>query len=417
MTKYFQKEYLLVLVILILSILIRSIHYEEYVNFSSDQASFAMESYEIWQNKEFRLIGPSISYKTLGRELFQGSITYYFQLLFLLPAQFEPIIASYLFMVFASGMIIPLYFGAKKLINMQAAIVMVSIYAFVPYYIDYTRFLWNPTFQLALTPLIILLMGYHHEKKSSPFLFLIGLLSGMLLLFHYQFIVILIGMLIYYSVFYKEKFLNLILLSFGIIVGFSPMIVFELRNQFYNTQTFMLYLANFSSVAGNNPIGGMSPHYFLSIMIFMALIVLKFIQKNLTTKVGVLFAFIVACAACATYIPRPTSAFGMANNWNILYEKKAAQIIKNTHPSEFNVINLGYDTVAVVQKYLLKTGGVDFDSDNYSTNQYLYVITRDIDYMNDPAYEINTFKPSEIVDEWQLNSTYKLILLKRVSMN
>ncbi len=410
---HFVKEIFLLLLVLLIGVGLRSIYFPENLNFSSDQAAFATESYEIWQNKEIRLIGPSISFKTLGREVFQGSLTYYFQLLFLGPAAFEPVKASYLFMLFAMIMVVPLFYGTKKLLGTHAAFMLASTYSFVPLYIDYTRFLWNPNFQLSLLPILILLMGLYHESRRTVYLVSLFLWSGVLLLFHYQFVIIIIGLGVYYFFVKKVGFRNVLISSIGIILGFSPLILFELRNQFYNTQTMLLYLSNLHTMFGNGVSSSINAYYFLSIIIMASLLPLALVRKYLRSSHILLYVALLLLISLTTYIKEPEHAFGMAQDWNISYEKEVSEIISSEDLSNYNIVNLGYDTVAVVQKYLILVGGRAGLSEDYYTNDYLFVITKKIDYMNDPAYEINTFKPSKILKQWEINKTYSLILLQR----
>ena len=116
------------------------------------------------------------------------------------------------------------------------------------------------------------------------------------------------------------------------------------------------------------------------------------------------------------YSVKPSHAFGMAHDWNYLMEKKAYEIIKSQNVSNFNVVNLGYDTVAAVQKYFLIRDGVKGNWEDYYHNKYLFLITNKQDYMKNPAYEVNSFQPSRVVKTWKLNATYTLILLQRIEV-
>ena len=242
--KKIKKEKVYIFLIILLGLIIRSLNFSYFLNFSTDQALFATKSLEIWKNKEITLVGPPISYSYFGRNLFQGSITYYFQLLFLLPAKFDPIISSYLFMIFSVFMGIPLYYGVKILISKKSALLILILYNFLPFYIDYSRFLWNPNFQFSLTPLLILFMGFFKKENKSFLLFTVGFLAGLLSLFHYQYLIIIFGLGIYYFFIKKNSLRNLFMFLVGIIGGFLPMIVFELKNNFYNLQTLFFYLNN-----------------------------------------------------------------------------------------------------------------------------------------------------------------------------
>lgn len=414
MKSFFKKEIIIIIIILFVGLFLRSIYYSENLNFSTDQALFATKSLEIWRNKAVELIGPSISFKYIGRELFQGSLTYYFQLLFLLPANFDPHIASYIFTVFAVCMIVPLFYGVKMLTNRNSAIVVSLIYALTPLFIDYSRFLWNPVFQFSLTPFLILCMGLFKEKKKIIYLFLAGFCAGGLLLFHYQFVIIIIGLLIYYFIVQKIPLKKALFFLIGVGLGFSPILLFELRNNFYNTQTLLLYLQNLDKVFSHGAAGSLNIHYFLSILLFVSIIGAAFIKDKIKMQHILLLFIILLIIDSIRYIQKPTHAFGMKENWNYLYEKQTYDIITNQNIQNYNVVNLGYDTTATVQKYLMKKNNRSINYDDYYNNEYLFVITNRKDYMSDPAYEINTFKPSKVIKEWELNNTFNLFLLKRI---
>jgi hypothetical protein len=412
--KKIKKEKVYIFLIILLGLIIRSLNFSYFLNFSTDQALFATKSLEIWKNKEITLVGPPISYSYFGRNLFQGSITYYFQLLFLLPAKFDPIISSYLFMIFSVFMGIPLYHGTKLLISKKSALLILILYNFLPFYIDYSRFLWNPNFQFSLTPLLILFMGFFKKENKSFLLFTVGFLAGLLSLFHYQYLIIIFGLGIYYFFIKKNSLRNLFMFLVGIIGGFLPMIVFELKNNFYNLQTLFFYLNNINQK--NSSHISISPHYLLSISLFFFLILVSRLNiKNFKTIF--LFVFLIIFD-CFLYFKKPNHAFGMIKNWNYLGEKKTYEIIKKTvkekNLSNFNIVNQGYDTTATVQKYLLKKDGIKINYDDYYHNQYLFIVTNKNNFMEDPAYEVNTFKPSKILKTWEINSNFKLYLLKRI---
>jgi len=410
-----SQEILVIFLIVLGALSIRSLHYSEVVNFSTDQATFATESLEIWENKEVRLIGPSISMKTMGRELFQGSITYYFQLLFLLPAQFDPIVASYLFTLFASFMIIPLYLGSRLLLGKNGALILTGIYAFTPLYVDYTRFLWNPTFQLSLTPFLVLWMGLFAKYRKWYLFAFIPMWCGVLLQFHYQYVIVTGVLFLYYVVIKKSGWKSGALFFASFCVGYSPMILFELRNQFYNLQTLWLYITHWGSMFSKGVGSSFQYYYFISIGIVGLLPMLHVLRKWISQKNSILFVMILGIFALVIYVPRPNHATGMVENWNVLYEKKAHEIILEQNLSNYNIINLGYDTVAMTQKYFMKKEGVKENWEDYYRNKHLFIIVRKgYDYMKDPAYEINTFLPSRVIKKWDLNDMFELILRERV---
>lgn len=411
--RLFSKQTLLLIFFVLLFISIRSLYFKESLNFSADQGLFSLKAYQLFENRDFTLIGPTTSINFEGRQIFQGSVIYYLQLLFLLLANFDPSRASYFFMLFCSVMILPLFFGVKKLAGSRVAWMMVIVYSLLPYYIDYTRFLWNPNFQLALTPLVILSLGYYRENRNNLLLFLVGLLTGFLLLFHYQYLIILAGVFIYYLTQRIGK--NLLVLIGGFTAGFSPILLFEIRNSFYNLNTLYLYLVNLNNFENSSSGIGFTPHYFLSIGLFGLLVLLVLLKKYITKFIVYGAFLLLLIVSIYSYGLKPESGFGMKQGWNYELERSAFEIVKAQNLENFNITNLIYDTQASVQKYLITAQGLNQNIRPHGSNSYLFVIAhREKVIEEDPAHEITSFKPFEEVSRWELGDMYLLVLLRRL---
>lgn len=416
MKKFFSKELIILLFCILTFISIRSIYFPYHFNFSSDQGNFASKSLELWKSKKIELVGPSISFHLENRYLFQGSATYYMMLLFLIPGKFDPIISSYLFMLFCSFMTIPLYYGTKKLVNKKTAFLICILYALLPLYIDYTTFFWNPTLQFSLTPFLILSLGLYIQYRKILFTFSSGLIAGFLLLFHYQFVIIIIGLILFHIFVLRIRWKEALMLLGGLIVGFSPMIIFELRNQFYNTQTLFLFLTHLNKIVINSGGNSSYTHYFLSISLFVIIFIIYLVKKYLNTKIIIGIYLFLLISTLFLYGQKPTHAFGMAQNWNYTDEQKVHTIITSQNTKKFNIVNLIYDTTAQVQKYLLQKDTISINYEDYYHNEYLYVISNSSNFSKNKSYEIVTFKPYEIITTWKINQKYNLYLLKRITI-
>jgi hypothetical protein len=154
-------------------------------------------------------------------------------------------------------------------------------------------------------------------------------------------------------------------------------------------------------------------HYVLSILLYIFLVLSKYISK-ISSKILLSLGILFGIGVFIYYSIIPTHGFGMTSNWNYGIEMKANDIIKAQKIDNYNIVNLGYDTIAITQKYLLINEGVKMNFDDYYHNDYLFLITNKQDYMKNPAYEINTFKPNKILKHWQLNKTYSMYLLERI---
>lgn len=414
-------EILFVVLAVAIFIWIRSINFSAHLNFSNDQGLFSTEALRIYETKKPTLVGPPVSMSLNGRQIFQGPLTYYEFLFFLVLGNWDPIVSSYLFMLFAAVMVIPLYYGSKMLFGRRAAMILTLVYTLLPFYIDFSRFLWNPTFQFTLLPLLLLLMGLFKKTKSSWIFLALSVLLGALLQYHYQFVLVIAALLVYYIFLAKITWRQALLYVIGVGVGFSPVILFELRNQFYNTTTAFMFLQKNSEI---KYVGGGKSHYYLSLSFLLFTLCVALLHKVLNTIPEKVFntVFIIAFVGLmtwsfSTYAESPEAAFwAPAKHWNYEVEEKQYEIIKKENLQKYNVANIAYDNNSVVVKYLLKKDGVNIDYGDYTHNKYLFVAARkNLEYyfMDDPAYAIQIMRPYKVLKTWELNPMYNLYLVER----
>lgn len=421
MKKLFRKELMLLVLLVASFIFLRSVHFTEHLNFSADQAEQSTDVLQYYRELKIPLIGNPINSTVYeGHYMYQGPGYYYLLFPFLFLTNFEPIASSYLFMLFCALMIIPLYFGMKLLINTRAAIFMTLIYVLAPYYLNYTRFHWNPNYQLALLPLVILLMGLYKKHKSKKIFVLLSILLGFLFQFHYQFLLVIIGIAVYYFIIKRESPKLLLHFFAGLIIGVAPLLIFELRHEFYNIQTLILLIENYDKVT---KAGGLTtPHYYLSLS-FMALVCLLGLLQNYLPKKRAFVVFSVILGgglfvwSAFSNFQKPTTAFwSYAPNWQYEDEYEVYEIIKSTKLENYNVANLTYyNTKSSVVKYLLKRDNVNINYDDYYGNKYLFVMkSNDTELFDTMSYEVAFFKPSKLLRVWELNEHYNLYLLERL---
>jgi len=432
-------EYGLLLLFFILFVIIRSIHFNYFLNFVSDQASQAKDVLEMFRTHHLRLIGsPITSVVYQGRLMFLGPAYYYQLLFFMILGNWDPVVSSYLFMIFCGLMIVPLFYGVSFLLGKKTAWAVVSIYTLLPFFVNYTRFHWNPTYQLSLVPITVLFMGLYEKFRQHRYYFIFFIILGILFQYHYQFIFTVAGIFLFYMYRGKDKLKTFLFAAFGFILGISPLIVFELRNKFYNTSTFILYLQNWNQVSrvGN----WQTPHYYLGVSLFVIIAGAAFIkwwlqrmskEKNKngklitylikSKKVYLIFIFLLSFLllvwSAFSFFRQPTEAFwSPTSNWNYLGEKKAFDLVKNKNVKDFNIVDLSYfDTKASVVKYLLEKESIKINEEDYRGNKYLFVTRNNARKLTDsPPYELLELGPSKLIESWKLNNYFRLDLLERI---
>lgn len=411
-----KKEFLFLLIIFVSFIFIRSLHFKDFLNWSQDQAENGIAALKIYREKKPTLIGPQISATYQGRMIFQGPITYYLFLFFLILGNWDPVIASYFFTLFAGLLIFILFYSVKKIANDKTAWILTIIYSFLPYYINYTRFLWNSTLQLSFSILLLLSLSCYKKNPNPKRLLFVAFFLGLLLQFHYQFIIVILFSFIY-LIFKKTSLKNFLTFFIGIALGFSPIILFELRNNFYNLKTIILFLQNWQKV--DKPGGLTTPHYYLTLS-FLFLFIVLYLLKNKIKKINYLKIFLFGLTlffyGLSKNLPKPVQSYwAPANGWKYEQQEKAYQIINSQKiKTDFNVADLSYyNTKAAVIKYFLIKDNYQINYEDYYNNHYLYVISKNNDYEKTLSYEVAFFKPRKLLNRWHLGNHFYLYLFER----
>lgn len=409
--RFHRKELFLIFLFFVLFLLLRSLHFAESLNFSYDQAAWSTRALEIYRNSELTLVGPEYSLDVAGRKIFQGPATYYFLILFLVPARFDPVFASYLFTIFAGLSVFPLFFGSKFLFGRKGAVLITAFYVLFPLFVDYTRFLWNGNFIVAVSAFIIFFLGLFYKTGRRLFVFLAFLTGGILVQMHYLFLIVLAGLGIFLFLQKRLILQNFFVLIFGFLLGLISHILFEARNGFYTFKTLLIYAKNYRQLVSGS---GFENHYFLVLSVFVFLLAVFLFKKFIDRKVLVSVVLILSFVDLFLYLPKPSHGFGMSENWSYPDEVKTYEIIRSKNISNYNIANLVYDTKATVQKYLHAKDDIKNEGGNYETNKYLFVISRNLENFNDFPYEVKYFFPHETVGEWEINEAYNLFLLERL---
>lgn len=428
MLKQNKKEIFWLVFLALVFVILRSINFARYLTFFGwDQAEHAILALEAFRAKKLVLIGPKVSAINFqGRYIFLGPLMTYLMGFFLVLGSWEPQAASYFFMLMCGLMVFPLYFGVKWLINDRAAWIIAIVYTLLPYYLTYTRFMWNPNFQFALLPLLFFVMGLYAKLKKFWLILLVGFCLGLLFQLHYQFIFSAVFIAGYYFLFKKENRRQFLLFAVGFVAAVSPLILFELRHQFYLSQTLYLYWEH----AKELEIVGNKNHYWLS-QSFLLLLAVLAVVKNQLNKIEAkkmrflyagLFVVLLLMASRITFVRPERGFWAPVPNWFYATEVKIYKIVKGytqeNNLTDYNVTNQMYDPLAMLQKYMIKRDGVPIKSfDDYWHEKYLFVVDRygKTNFMDNPGYEMLTLRPYKIQKTWRLNDSYVLHLVERLS--
>lgn len=408
-----SKEIRILIVLVTLSLFFHLYNFTDRLNFSTDQAKFALKSLEIWDSGKISLIGPSTSFNLEGREIFQGGVIYYMFLVFLFLGNLDPVNSSLFFAIFSISTGVALYFGLSMIFEKQKSLVITALYFLLPTFVSYTNFLWNPNFQLSLLPILFLFLGFYRKTKNALFILLAGTWLGFLTMFHYQMIIGWLLLILWLKLYMKISVYQMIFFIFGGIIGFSPILIFELRNNFYNFNTGIFFIQNYYKLSGSGSFSLSATHYYISLALIVLVIFVSYL-KEIKFKLLLSLIALLIIYDLILFIPKPLQGFGMAKNWKYEDEKKVSEIVKSQNLDSYNFTNLEYDSLYYVQKYFNLISGNKNNITDYWDNQNLFaVIKKDEKPEDDPAYEVQAIKPFEVLNSWDINQSYKLYQLKK----
>lgn len=408
----FKKYGLITLIIIFL--FLRIFNLEKGVNFSSEQGLFLGKAKEIYNTKKLTLIGPPTSIKsTISREFYQGPATYY---LLLVPIALggNPITASY-FLIFINLLaLIVIYTVVQKKFGIKTAFWTGLFFCTYPSLVTYARFVWNPNFIPLFSAVVLGFLLNINKKKKSLFYLLLGFILGICLQFHYQSFLLIFLSFVWLAL-RKTKAAGFFFVFLGIIVGFFPLVIFELRHNFYNLRTLFLIL----QTGSGKQLASFPFYYFLFLMPFVCLIIGLLFKNFYKTKKFLAIVILIFYLVWSIHKVYGFSlkAPGMSEDWNYKGQEKVLQIILKENKKGYNIANLlTGDTRAQAMRYLLLlNSSLPMGTGDYPASEWLFVMSRnkEKEVLNNPVWEISSFKPSRTAKAWPIQNGISLYLLEK----
>lgn len=296
------------------------------------------------------------------------------------------------------------------------AIIYSGFYAFLPISIWYSQFFWNPNFLLSISTIVISLLLLLKKSRHTQLLSLvIGLVLGFGMQFHYSFFIAILLSVGWIFLAKKATVKSLAVLLFGFIIGFSPIIIFELRHDFYNTRTFLLFINS----AGKGSFS-FQEYYWLSILPFIffgATALLKKIHDK-SSLITPLVMIVLGIYSLIVILPTPQQGFTMVEGWNYKGISALSRIILSEKPHQYNVAEiLTGDTRAMPLRYLLTVAGdPPLGVTEYQATEKLFLYTRisEEELNKRDLWELNSVRPFEITKSWPIQNGISLYLLEKI---
>ena len=279
--------------------------------FLSDQAIELLDTLAISRG-DIKLIG----IKTSIAEVRNGAVMYYLLLPFLVIFKYHPLAGSVLQGLLSTATIPLAYLIGTKARDQTSGILSAAIVALSPLLVEYSRQTMLAYYPLFFASLAFLLLIKLLEKFTPIKAFSLGFIQGFLLQVSYLTFTLIPLSFLSIALLAKEKGRRKFYLTTvaGLIVGFSPMIVFELTHQFFNTQMLISYFNSAPTVSGRISALSYFPQVFSLLfnnahvtlgwgifLTFIAILLIRFKNRNysLPEKAAIIHLIITAVVLLA----------------------------------------------------------------------------------------------------------------------
>lgn len=408
------------ILILISFVFIRQFRYLQLLTCGQDTGVHFMQAYNFYITKDISLIGPPSDLKVEGREFYFGPAINYLPLPFLLSFGWNQRSVSYLIIILELVALLSVFWIlSSKYKKRLAGFLFLIIYSFSPLTVHPARLYWNPTFIFPLSTILIafLLSLKNFRNYEKAIMFSIGIIIGVGFQFHYSFMFAALIALIWIINTKRFTIRNFLLICLGFALGFSPIIIFEIRNQFYNTLTILkLYqtreLLDYSKTRlfYYYPV---IPFLFITIALFLARISTK--HRFFVIATVTLFTVIWYIST----LPKAQTGISMPQGWNCQGYEKMKDIIIREDKYPYNLLDqlTGESRALYLRGILTVSGNPPLSITDYPSSRYLYVFTKNPanDVLKSDQWEIQVLKPARLLKGWHIQSGINLYLLEKIN--
>ncbi len=413
-----KKTLIWFLVITILSIFVHFRNYHGLLNFSLDPPAHITEAKQIVESGKLNLVGPPITSKeVLGRVIFLGPF-YYYVLEFLgVVLSWDIYLISIVFtsVWFATAIII--FAIIYKNFGGYLGLLFYSAVSFAPIFVVFSRQIWN----LQFVPLFAaLFLSFLLARSKKINLFWVGISLGLGFNVHYAsifWILIAIPFLLEDVRLKKFNLSGWLMIPLGVLAAEMPLLLFEIRHNFYNLRTVMFHLQYAEISAGYK--FGLWYYYVLPLFPILVYFFCKFIHKVKNSNLYKISTTLIMIAVPLLFFD---SLFFKGQEtlhppgWSIVAQKKVAAIIKEENENEFEVAQtITSDTRSQDLRWWLGQKGINvLDFKSYPSAKILYLVTtRSRPPEKEGVWEVSSFRPFEVVYEKELGEGLLLYKLSK----
>lgn len=370
------------------------------MNFSMDQGMFMLRAREIWMSRELTLLGPAASPVWEGKHFFQGPATYYLLGLLGWIGSWDPVKTTMAFAALSLIGVVGMYLVFRK-ISPKMATFGAIVYGLWPVTIKYSQFLWNPNFLLIILPWGI--WTFMEEKYVWS-----GLIMGMSGQFHYQVALMLVLMGGYLLL--GKKFRAAGKFLAGVVIGYSPLIIFELRNNFYNIKIIWGWLTHGT---GNNDF--LTEHYFLWLYLIIFTLIYYLVERKFKKITVGLVTVVVLAWILAVVAEKKITGNWIAVDYPTI-NKISGMITSGGCPKNFEVASTAEgDSRFYSLRYLLTEKGCPpMGVEDYPKTERLFLLAAaDRPVEKETIWEVTSMGEIEVVKEEKVGNNFVFYELQK----
>jgi len=411
-----NKSNLFVILIFILAAFVRFYNFPNRITFWSEQARSLIVSANYIKVKPSLLGQEYFRQDSNSHVIYSGAYFNYSLVPLLLISNYDPTVVTIFFALLnlLTGGVI--YWAAKKMFNNKIAIISTILFLFNDLMIYHSLFIWNYNY-LPLVGILIFYFSFLNLKKEHwKYILLLGFLSGVGISLQILFAVFALFVFIVNIWKCKNKITSSLLFSLGVALGNLPLVLFDLRHNFFQTNTILQYLID--TLLGKSD-AGFAYYYLLPLWpvfaILGGLLVWRVFKWD---KIIAIFAIVIYVMmnliSQKVSFKTPT---GMPGNVTVLEVDTASKAISMDVSGPFNVSEvLDFDKRAYVFRYFLE---FRYDKKPLSETEYqniklLYVLApTNFDFKDSNTWEIKTGWPYVINNIHDIGNGYVIYKLQK----
>lgn len=221
---------LLIIFVVIIGILARVINLTN-IEFRHDSAFWSHEAHQILQGGYYPLIGQQVG--SVNVRLYNGPLlSYLTSMVFIIVGEKPEFVAGFIAILNVLGIYLTYLIG-KRLYSPRVGIMSAVMISIAPWLILYGRMLWPQSIYPFLIPLSIYILLKAIESEKFYYYLLYGFILGVGLQLHLSVLAI-IGTGGIILLIYASKKIRIMLYVLGILLGYLPIIIYDLVNGFTN---------------------------------------------------------------------------------------------------------------------------------------------------------------------------------------